>query len=383
MRKSVIFKLQYFFIFLAMGAVAPFFNLYLKKIGFSGTEIGIIGSMSPIVMLFSQPFWGLICDRYNARKKALLIAVFLSAILNLSYLLTRNFYSMIVIAIVVNFFSSAINPILDSSTLTYLGENSNDYGKFRVWGSIGYAFSTLIIGYFLQIAGISNMFYAYAAFMLITFVYSFKMPEVQRANVNRGKGHVSGLLCNDNLMIFLGIVFISQLAVVISEAFFGIYMNTIKAPEGLIGLAWFIAALCELPVFIYSSVLLEKFGSKKLLAFAMAVFAIRIFLYSVLRNPYAVLIVQSLSGLDFAPFYAAAVTFVNEHAPENLKTTAQTLFNLIAYSFSSIAGNLLGGRLYDIFGIQIMYRYFSALVIIALFLLLIFVREKAGLSDQS
>ena len=61
-------KLYYLIFFTAIGAIAPFFNVYLGAQGLSGTEIGLIGSLPPIMALLANPFWGAVAARGVLRQ---------------------------------------------------------------------------------------------------------------------------------------------------------------------------------------------------------------------------------------------------------------------------------------------------------------------------
>lgn len=374
MKKFLVFKLQYFFVFLAMGTTT-FMNLYFIRIGFTGTQIGIIGAIGPVISLLVLPFWGLISDGLNARKKILMLTIAVSIFTFLLYPLSKSFYYIILLAIIGSLFP--FMPSLDGNTIVGLGTEGSYYGKVRVWGSFGFALSTTLTGFIVQRTQITNIFYLYALFMAATFICCTRMSELKAAKTEKKlSGHLKELLTNKVFLVFLAVIFISQFSVSVSESYFALYMNAIKAKDGVIGAAFTVAGLSEIPVFIYSSKLLKRYGSKKLMVFAMCIYTLKILLYSFVKNPNMVVLIQLLNGISFAPLFAASVNFVNDLAPVQLKSTAQYAYSLVSRSLVGVLGNLIGGRLYDLIGVQAMYRYFSIMVFIALVLLIVFVKEK-------
>lgn len=272
--------------------------------------------------------------------------------------------------------------IIDGNTLVYLGDKGSSYGKFRVWGSIGYAAANLIIGQFLQKTTYVNLYYSYVFFMILTLVFTYTMPEFKvsfkKAETEKKiSTHLKDMLTNKTFIIFLVIVFLVNLALLSGEFYFAIYLKSIKAPASLIGLAFTITGLSEIPVFIYSSKLIEKFGSKRLMMFSLVVLTTRVFLYSIIKNPYVILPLQLLCGLDFAPFFAAAVNYVNDLAPNRLKSTAQSIFAIVGTNLSTIAGTLIGGKLLDTAGVNMIYRYASVIVFTAFIILMFFVKDTS------
>lgn len=79
MNKDNIFKIQYFLVFMTFG-VTTFGNLYFQSLGFTGTQIGFIGSVGTAIGLIALPIWGLFSDIFQSRKKILIVMMALSAV---------------------------------------------------------------------------------------------------------------------------------------------------------------------------------------------------------------------------------------------------------------------------------------------------------------
>jgi MFS family permease len=54
---------------------SPFFNPYLREIGLTGVQIGLMGGIRPSVMLLSQPLWGMAADAWGRRRLLILTAL--------------------------------------------------------------------------------------------------------------------------------------------------------------------------------------------------------------------------------------------------------------------------------------------------------------------
>jgi nitrate/nitrite transporter NarK len=68
-RERSLISLEYALIFLANGAMFPFFNLYLTKhLGWSGTSIGSVAACQRLLVMMSQPLWGRISDASDKSK---------------------------------------------------------------------------------------------------------------------------------------------------------------------------------------------------------------------------------------------------------------------------------------------------------------------------
>ena len=57
----------YFCYFAFIGAFAPYFALYLKSLGYSAAEIGMLLAVNPVARIFGPNLWGWLSDHYRAR----------------------------------------------------------------------------------------------------------------------------------------------------------------------------------------------------------------------------------------------------------------------------------------------------------------------------
>ena len=64
MRRAVPLAVFWFLFFGGLGVFYPFYTLYLhENAGLSGTEVGAILAVMPLVGMVAQPFWGQLADR--------------------------------------------------------------------------------------------------------------------------------------------------------------------------------------------------------------------------------------------------------------------------------------------------------------------------------
>ena len=145
-RALYIGKVLYFFMFAGLGIFFPFLNVYYKSIGLSGTQIGLIITLGPLIAIFAGPMWGLLGDRLG-RLRLLLVIVILGSIISvLGLAMMKTFFTILGLAAVFNLFGCAIQPLVDSYNLTLLGEHRERYSEQRLWGTFGFLASSLFAG---------------------------------------------------------------------------------------------------------------------------------------------------------------------------------------------------------------------------------------------
>jgi len=70
------FKLKafYFIQFLSFGILGPYLALYLTQKGFTGTQVGLLLGMVPLLTVLIQPVWSALSDILHKRRPLLIIA---------------------------------------------------------------------------------------------------------------------------------------------------------------------------------------------------------------------------------------------------------------------------------------------------------------------
>jgi len=370
MKPANTLRVYYFIHFMNIAALFPFLNLYLRSIGLSGTQIGIITSVGLLMMTISQPIWGLISDVLGTRKRILQLNLSLSLVFGIMITLKEDFFSLLIVLALFYLVRSPLMRIVDTIALTQ-NDEGDTYGRVRLWGSLGFALAVVLVGNILRHTSLKNFSYIFAVLVAFSLLVSFHRPSEAKRTRQRGlvKRNLISLIRNRAFLLFLIFSFLVGLSAAIHSAFFSIYFAQIGAGEGLIGVSWGIAALSEVAVFFYSQRLLRKFSSVKLLSFGALLYGIRWILYAVLSNPLLILLVQATQGISFALFYFSGITFVSQVAPSELQVTGQGIFGAVfTFGLSGIVGSLLGGLIFDVLGVSVMYGIAGLISILAAFL---------------
>jgi len=89
-------------------------------------------------------------------------------------------------------------------------------------------------------------------------------------------------------------------------------------------------------------------------------------LYSVARDMTSLVFISTFHGLGGGILIGAASNYIYSLTPDGLKATAQTVYGSMN-SLAGIVGNLLGGYLMDVIGVQRFY-FVAGMVIVFAFL---------------
>lgn len=353
------FRAMYLGYYMAIGAYMPFINLYYERMGLSGVQIGTLAALLVLVSSVATLLWSSLADVLHWHRRILRIALLLAPVAIFLISRASDYISLFPFVSAYAFFSSPILPIVDGSALEVAETHNSSYGSLRAWGTLGWSISTWLVGAVVERTTIYALFYGYIAFIVLTFFLSLFMPprkKVLRAPLKHG---LQQLLLRADFLLFLLSVFLLTLTLGAMMSFFSIYLDGIGAGEGMIGLAWTVAALSEIPVMLYSGRLIRRIGARGLLVIGFATYTLRWLLLSFITNPLGAILLQLLHGLSFAAFLVGGVTYVNERTPDGLSTTAQAVFSTVCYGLASIVGSLVGGYIYDKLGMLALFRILS------------------------
>lgn len=370
----------YFFFFAAVGALIPFLTLHYHNLGLSGTEISILMSVTPAMLFISQPIFGPLADR-SGHRGLLLSRMFLIVAATGGLLVTgTSFWPLLALMTLWAFFSGPLVPIADSIALGEMGRTGVSYPRLRLWGSVGFLVVTMTAGSLYNHLDGRWAFFGYFAFNLVAWYYARRLPAEGVSSTRRAVWpDLKQLLSNRYLFLFLVLTAVLQSTNAAHQTFFSVRMAEIGATSGMIGMAWGIGALMEVPVWLVLGRVAKRVGVRSLLVFSGVMFGVRFWLYSVITVPEVLAGLQMFQAFTFAIFMPTAVMLVGELTPPHLRTTGQALLFLVKGGIASIFGTLAAGRVVDAIGTAGLYRSISYVAVVAGlgFLLLAFTRGAA------
>jgi MFS transporter, PPP family, 3-phenylpropionic acid transporter len=376
------FILFYTFSYMCLSVYGSFLPLYLKSTGFNQTQIGMLTSLAPIVAILVQPMWGTVSDRSKTKNRVLILVIIGSTSSILFYRLSTSFIYLAFIITVFTFFQTAINPTTDSITLESCQKHRWKFGHIRLAGTIGFCIMAVIAGRLLS-ESIGRMFVIYFVMGLVTLTCAFLLPKVKGYQSKGKKVFIFSLLKNRTLFMYISLALMIQITLGFFTTFFSIHYQMLGADRGLIGWAFFISGMSEIPFLLYAHKILKKVKTHHALLFAGAAAGLRWFLMAITSSIYLILVFQLLHGLIYIIIMMSMATYINETAPNELKASGQALNAIVGTGISRVIGSFFGGYLSDIFGIQKMFLYNSIFVLSAVVIFAFLFRRMNKVNNSS
>lgn len=361
----------YIILYMANALWRVFYNIYLTDIGLSGTEIGTLNFIIQATIFMSVILWGLYADKRGIRT-TLKMGMLATAVLMCTLAFINDFWPLVFFLPVLTFFYHPLGALTDAMAMQYATiDKKHSYGSFRLWGSLGWAIAATAGGYLFTTVPLHYAFFTASILYLLVIPFLSTRKKVRTYKANFKLIGLQDIINNKALLFF--IVILIFYGIVCSPMFYylNLYFTELKASNTIVGLAYAIMAISEIPLFLIGNKLLKKFGIKSIMIIAMATMTIRYFVLGYFPNINLALSIGLLQGVSFAFFLVAAVNIIEKLMPEGQHATAQSIIWGSYIGIGQTLGNLLIGPILDstgMLGVMKIAAYVSiACVLAALF----------------
>ncbi len=353
MKETVKLPLFYFLLYSAFASWMAFFNVHLSKLGFTGLQIGALNAVFISTSAVVVPFWGMIADQRGSNRTLLLLTAFCAIIVFLlSY--TAHFYGILLLVFLISLFQQPSGAVVDGMVLGLVRINpSLSYGRFRLFGSAGYAITAFVVGYFAMKN--TSVIFSIAA-ILFSFIFLINLITLPPKPLN-GRNLVNFkslrvFMQNKVVISFFFLMLFYGISISPLHQFINLYYTEIGASNKLIGAAFAIQAGFEIPFFIFGVKLVKRTSPELVILIAMLVSILRMVLYGFISDPEIAIFIGILHGFTISFFLVGAVQYVQSHTPPELSTTGQSMIWAFHFGAGLTFGYLIVGYLKDLVGMQ-------------------------------
>jgi len=353
-----------FLIFAAVAFISPFLVLYYQSLGFSGTQIGLLAGLTPLVTMVSAPFWTGLADQTRRYRLIMSATLGLSIAILIVVPGVSAFVPILLLIVLFNAFYSPVSSFTDSATMFMLGDKKDLYGRVRLGGTFGFGIAAIIAGVYVQNYGIRYAFWGGALFLFLALLVSQKLAFSQAHTGVAIKQGLRTLLVDRRWILFLTLALAGGFALAANNSYFLPYMKELGTAESLMGLALTIGVLSEIPVLFFGNRLLERFTANGLLLLAMIITGARLVVLAIVRTPEAALLLQLINGLAFPAMWIAGVAYADQYAPPGMRATAQGLFGAMVFGLGMALGGFIGGPILESWGGQAVFLIYGIVVLI-------------------
>lgn len=338
----------YFAYFAYVGAVAPYFSLYLASLGLSAAQIGVLLSLGSLMRVLGPNFWGWVADRTQRRARIIGITLALGASCFAGFFFVRSFWGLFALLLATGFFTSASMPLTESLTLTHLRRAVSSYGSIRLWGSVGFILTVTLVGHALDSLPVASLLWMVLATYALSWACALTVPDAPVAGGHAGNVPVWRILRRPEVAALLGACFLMSLAHGPLYAFFSIYLVDHGYSKAAVGWMWSIGVVAEIIVFLLMPALMRRYSLSAILLVCFGAATARFLMigWGVDYAP-ALFAAQVLHGLTFGAYHAAAVTAIHRWFQGAHQVRGQAIYLSVSFGAGGVLGSALSGLGWD------------------------------------
>ncbi|MFB9952602.1 MFS transporter [Rhizobium puerariae] len=335
------------------GVILPYLPVWLAGLAFTEYEIGIVLAMQLLLRVLAAPVAGFFADRLNERTLILAWSGAFSLLTALAMVLTRDFWSVLLVIGIQSAVFAPYAPIVESIAVTGVRRWGFPYGSMRVWGSIGFVAVTLVAGELLGIWGFHVVPLTMAAGFLLTVAAAFAAPRLGRAAVRPGTEKTlqpSSLKRLDLHVLMIG-ASVAQSSHGMLYAFGTIQWQQIGLSSGSTGILWSAAVVSEILVFFATGWLASRIAPWTLMRIGCAVSVLRWALFPMPLGFWGYVVLQAMHAFSFAFVHIGLQHRLVESVREDQESSMQGAYVFYNGLFLALS-TLLSGVLYRQFGLM-------------------------------
>nr|WP_067289742.1 MFS transporter [Marinobacterium profundum] len=368
----------YFFYFALLGAIVPYWPLYLKSLEFDARTIGMLMAIVQASRILAPNIWGWAADRTGRRIEIVRFGSGMTALVFLAIFWQDSAAGIAWVMLAFSFFWNAVLPQFEVITLRHLGAQRARYSQLRLWGSVGFVLTVVVLGWALDLIGIDWLPWIMLGLMLLIWCTSLLVGASAQGTreAAQGEGFLHRLR-NPQVMAFYGIVFLVQFGHGPYYAFYSLLLESLGYSRGQIGLLWALGVIAEILVFAIMHRLIGRFGIRTLMLISLWLCVLRWLLIAWVPDwlPF-MLLAQVLHAATFGCLHALGISLVQQYFSERSQGQGQALFSSLGFGAGGAAGALAAGLLWDTQGSAVAFMTAAAASLVAIMLAIIWIRPE-------
>ena len=375
---------------LGYGIFSPILPFYIKSMGASGTELGLLNASYAVMRLIFGPIWGSVSDRIG-RKRILMVGILGFGITMVWFGLATQLWMLFTARILAGILSSATAP----TTMAYISDNapegelSKGLGRLSAAGGIGAILGPLLGG-MVASDSLSTPFFIAAGLAGVSLVLAFiflpeskptqeEEPEKKKRMINLREW---GKAIFSPVGKLFTLTFVSTSGLYIFSNAFGLYgLERFGFGTEEVGVVYMVLGLVSmLSVGLLIGPATKFLGEEKTTIYGFLAAAVSLCLMLVANGFIAILLFTTILAVAISLQSTALISLTSKHA-----TTEQGVTMGLSNSFVSlgrIVGPIAGGVLLDI-NINLPFAGAAGMLSIAFILSLFWIKKSKRVIKES
>lgn len=335
-RRYALFYLGYYG---ALGAYTPYIGRWLVSQDHGGYVVGAMLALWYAGRIVAPPLWSRLTGDSGAPGRWLVAGCVLAT---LGFAMFAGVGSLAGLFAVMAWFAlsfNAVMPQFEAMTLSALGNRSDQYGRIRVWGSVGFLLVAGTYGWLLDRLGDAMFVWLTLPWLVLTVAAAW-LHRHDPPHRRVGATPREALWRRPGTRRLLGVALLMQMGFGPFYVFYTLHLQGHGHDGSAVGALWAIGVLCEIVMFWQAPALVRRFGAFRLMAACLVVTALRWWLVAVAGGSFAwMAVAQTTHALSFAVFHAGCMRRMAELFPARHDMVAA---QGMLYGISGGIGGVLG-----------------------------------------
>ncbi len=356
----------YLFYFASLGALIPYWGLYLKSLGFGAVEIGELVAIIMATKIVAPNIWGWIADHTGRRMVIVRAGCLFAALAFAGVFVGHGYWWLVLVMSVFSFFWNAALPQFEATTLNHLRGETHRYSSIRLWGSIGFILAVAGLGALFEHAGTALLPTVLLVLLAGIWLSSLLVPESAAGHQSLNEEPLRKVLGRPAVVSLLLVCFLLQASHGPYYTFYSLYMVGHGYSETAIGQLWALGVVAEIGVFLKMHHWLPRFGARKLMLAAAALTALRWLLIALfVEQMWIMALAQTLHAASFGVYHAVSIHLIHHLFTGRHQGRGQALYSSLSFGAGGAVGSLVAGYLWDGVGAQWTYILAAATAVLA------------------
>jgi nucleoside transporter len=356
-------SIMMFLEFAVWGAWSVILGKHMDHLGFTGQQISNVYLTTALGAMLSPLVAGWVADRFMPNQIFTGIVHLIGAVLlfvawqQTTY--TPMFYALLVYSIL---YMPTI--ALTNAIAFHHMKDSKKFGNVRVWGTIGWIAISWTLALYLYVWRhaapetwrVGDCLAGAGVLSIMMGLYCFSLPNTPPAKQAKNPYaflEAFRLTSNRNFAVLLVISFIVAIELPFYYSFTNIFLTDAKhgvglSPDGALG-AMSIGQVAEMAFMVLLAPALLKFGMRGTIVLGILAWPVRYAIFAIGQPWWLVVLAQGLHGICYSFFFAGGMIAVERLCQKDIRASAQGLMVFATNGVGMLIGNLISGRLFDLF----------------------------------
>jgi PPP family 3-phenylpropionic acid transporter len=330
-----------------IGTLLPYLVLYLVSRGLTATGAGLVVGLMSGVGVLTIPLWGQLADGALGVVRTLRVSFVLAAVAALALLAAgRSVPAIVVCALLLAAARAPGEALSDALTVNTLGDTA-DYGRIRMWASVGFAVAVGVWGLALGHTGLGLILLAYPAALVAGALSTRGMASPASGPVARARPADPARRLPRHLLVLLAGVLVFGVAMATTFTVLPLRIVDVGGAVAVVGASSVVGAAAEIPLMHRSAGLARRYGARTVVLLGGVLFAVALVLYGTVSSPWGLVAASAVRGGGYALVYVGLVVSVRAAVPANLQARGQAWLQTVLMGVAPVAGASLGGLGYS------------------------------------